>query len=680
MGQQDSEQPALIHAPEPAGGARLPAGAAQRDPVAQVLLESAVPHLDRFFDYAVAQDQDAAVVPGCRVKVRFSGRDMAGYVVNRTQQAATGARLQLIHKVVSSVPVVAPEVFTLAEQVAQRGAGSTADVLRAAVPPRVASVEKEFAQASLPQPSDMQIAGETDGTAGTAGPRRAVLALRNDQAQHSVLEALGEAVTRCVRQGGGAVIIVPDQREVTRTAEYLETLLSQQNPDQAQLLVRLSADMGPTPRFRAFLQVRFGLATVVVGTRAAVFAPVPNLRLMAVVDDDDPSHVEPRAPYHHVRDVALLRTVNTGCELMFVSVCRSLEVQRLVEKGWLTDEGLGAAQRRQLTPMVSATADSYQAQQDPGAHQARMPALAYRTARQALQDGPVLVQVGRSGFVPALVCQRCREFQRCPHCQGPLAAPADHQQSGALRCRWCGLHHRSHRCQECGHTQFRAAARGADRTAQELGRAFAGVPVVSSTADQPVDKIGASPALVVSTPGMEPVAEGGYRAALLLDGDAQLSRDGLDVPRQVLSRWFRAASLVSPERSGSAGPGAVIVTAENAELTGALVRWDPVGYAHDELARRRELGLPPATRMISLTGARAEAEELMAGVALPPGVRWIGPTPAGEEQSRWLVFFSYAHAGDVVAEVRRARRRSSAGTGSGRRLRVAVDDVRDLQF
>lgn len=673
--ERNPHQPALMDSPSIAAEPLLPAGSAQHLPVAQVLLESSVPHLDRSFDYAVPRDLTEKVVPGCRVKVRFSGRELAGYVLGRSEASTTAARLSSLHKVVSALPVLSPEIHELAEQVAARYAGITSDVVRAAVPPRVAGVEKEFAEFTPPQalasaeprPASVQ-------EPATPGPRRAVLALGKESKERSAIVAITEAVRRCLEQQRQVVIVVPDQRDVQRLGKVLEQEFG------TEQVARLSAEMGPTPRYRSFLRLRYGQAQIALGTRSAVFAPVPELGLMVVLDDDDSSHAEPRAPYHHAREVALLRTVQTGAELVFVSTARSLEVQRLVEKEWLVDDAPPAVVRRAQTPHVLATADSYHQERDPSAHGARMPHAAYRVAQQALEYGPVLIQVGRAGFVPSLVCERCRGPQHCPQCHGPLALPAHHAQSRSLRCRWCGLHHRQHRCAHCGHGTFRAAARGADRTAQELGRAFPHIPVISSTGDQPVDSVGAQPALVVSTPGVEPPAASGYSAALLLDGDAQLLRDGLDIPRQVLSRWIHAASLVRPRHRDPARSGTVVVTASHQELTGALVSWDPVGYARTELRRRAELALPPASRMVSLTGDPAEALPLMNSLALPEGLDWIGPTPAEQQRQRWLLFFSYAQAPEVVAELRRVRRRSSAGAGTGRGLRIAVDDIASLQF
>ena len=658
-------QPALLDSLAPPPAPQLPAGAAKELPVAEVLLESAVPHLDRPFDYVVPIDLADKIVPGCRVKLRFSGREMTGYVLRRKQEPSTTSRLSLITKLVTALPVLAQDILELSGQVAERGAGVTADVLRAAIPPRAARVEKDFAGLLAPDPTL---------DAENPRPRSAALALKSFGELSWTAQIL-DRVRLCLQGDGEAVIVVPDQRDVDSLLEVLVKDLG------SGVAVQLTAEMGPSARYRAFLQLRFGQARVAVGTRSAIFAPVPRLRLLMVFEDAEQTHSEPRAPYHHVREVALLRTVQTGAELVLLSTSRSLEVQRLVERGWLTEVAPGREERRAAAPRMIATADSYQQEREPAFRQARLPAAAYKAARDGLEHGPVLVQVARSGFIPAVLCERCRSRQQCPQCHGPLSLPAHHGQSRTLKCRWCGLHHRDHRCDECGSTTFRAGSRGADRTAQELGRAFPNIPVISSTSDHPIRTVGEDAALVVSTPGVEPVAEAGYAAALLLDGDTQLSREGLDVPRQVLSRWFRASSLVRPHQPQG---GTVVITADAEELTAALVRWDPVSYARRELYNRLELGLPPAQRMLSLTGDPAEADAFIAQVQLPQGRRWIGPSILEEGRHRYLLFFGYAEATAVITEIRRIRRTHSAAppgaVRSGRGLRIALDDILSLQF
>ena len=151
---------------------------------------------------------------------------------------------------------------------------------------------------------------------------------------------------------------------------------------------------------------------------------------------------------------------------------------------------------------------------DGAARSARLPSLAWQTVRDGLRSGPVLVQVPRRGYAPRLACERCREPARCRHCAGPLEAPDQRD----CDCAWCGRAETAWHCPACGGARLRAQIVGARRTAEELGRAFPAVPVRTSGRDHVLDSVPDQPALVVSTPGAEPVAEGGYAAALLLDG------------------------------------------------------------------------------------------------------------------------------------------------------------------
>jgi len=135
-------------------------------------------------------------------------------------------------------------------------------------------------------------------------------------------------------------------------------------------------------------------------------------------------------------------------------------------------------------------------------------------------------------------------------------------------------------------------------------------------------EVPAEPALVIATPGAEPVAAAGYAAALLLDGWALLGRPSLRAAEETLRRWLNAAALVRPA-------GSVVVLAE-APLPAvqALLRWDPAGFAERELAERAGLGFPPAARMAAITGSSAAIAELVASARLPARAEVLGPVPA----------------------------------------------------
>jgi primosomal protein N' (replication factor Y) len=171
---------------------------------------------------------------------------------------------------------------------------------------------------------------------------------------------------------------------------------------------------------------------------------------------------------------------------------------------------------------------------------------------------------------------------------------------------------------------MRSAVVGARRTAEEIGRAFPGVPVLTSGSGEVLATVGPDPALVISTPGAEPVAEQGYSAVLLLDAWASLDLPVLDAPLESLRRWAAAAALARAGRAvvlSGVPDGVVLPPIE------ALVRWDPGWLAERELAERRELGLPPAVRMAQLVGARRAVNEALAQLDLPEGAQLLGPMP-----------------------------------------------------
>jgi primosomal protein N' (replication factor Y) len=394
--------------------------------------------------------------------------------------------------------------------------------------------------------------------------------------------------------------------------------------------VALSAALGPAERYRRFLAAARGAARIVIGTRAAAFAPVAGLGLVAIWDDGDDLHSEPRAPYPHARQVLLARAEQEGCAAIVGGFGRTTEAQQLVETGWAIEVAAGRGELRRRMPRV-VTVGEHERARDPQAAAARLPSVAWRAAREALAGGaPVLIQVPRRGYLPAVACADCYTPARCAHCSGPLSLPAA---DGVPSCRWCGRPAAGHACPECGGRRLRAAVVGARRTAEELARAFPDTPVRTSGRDGVLDAVPREAALVVSTPGAEPPADGGYGAVLLLDTWAFLTRADLRGTEEALRRWFAAAALARP-----AAP--VVVVADGAlAAVQALLRFDPAWLAARELADRRELGFPPAVRIAALTGPPAAVAELLSLAELPAGAEVLGPVPAPDGQERTLMSF-----------------------------------------
>ncbi|SES81951.1 primosomal protein N' family DNA-binding protein [Nonomuraea wenchangensis] len=875
----DSDDALLpLDAVRPAASSKDTKGAvvpAPERPVARIAVDSPLPHLDRPFDYLVPAALHETAEPGVRVRVRFAGKLVDGFLLERVDESDHEGRLMPLERVVSPERVLTPEIAGLARAVADRYAGTLTDVLRLAIPPRHAKAEAETPKpdrstgaepsggtdvqdeeaGSVPDGEGAEGAGDAGGVRGgesawdayPMGPSF-LDALRHGRAPRAVWSALpgalgwarpmAEAVQATLDGGRGAVVVVPDGKDVALADAELARLLG---PGRH---VALTADLGPAERYRRWLKVLRGQVRAVVGTRAAMFAPVAELGLVAIWDDGDDLHAERLAPYPHAREVLGLRAHRTGAAMLIGGYARTAEATQLIAGRWARPIVAARTTIRGLAPRVRPAGEDAELAKDQAARQARLPSLAWRALRHGLDGGgPVLVQVPRRGYLPALACRHCRTPARCvlpptrtllapPGADaspvsgppsgfsggggevggpsrgrpgsmgggeapgghsvapsgiagggqeergfpggssrasldlpgdgqevrgfpggssrassdlvgggqevlhlagGPARSPADPARGGegerrfsgdpgrpasgdpgrqgypgsddqdrhgrpgagdqdrhgrpgfgdsgrqgrpgpgdpgravvgeggqgvsaalplelagapgaschgplALRgghaapyCRWCGRVDAAWRCPSCGSPHLRAVVTGARRTAEELGRAFPSVPVRTSGRDGVLATVPGARALVVATPGAEPVAEGGYAAAVLLDGWALLGRADLRAGEEAVRRWMNAAALLRP--------GAELVVLADAALPAvqALLRWDPVTHAERELADRAELGFPPAVRMATLTGPASAVRQMIDEAHLPADAQVLGPVPVDDEgQERAMI-------------------------------------------
>jgi len=631
----------------------------------------------------VPERLSAVAVPGCRVRVRFAGQLAGGYLLARAAASDHPGRLAYLERVVSPEPVLRPEIAALAREVADRYAGTLADVLRLAIPPRHAAAESapdgrrpDGGRPAGGNPDSGRTAGGSParGTGGARPPAPApgpwarypagpafLAALADGRAPRAVWTALpgpdwpaeiAQAAAATAASGRGTLIVVPDARDLDRADQALATGLGPGGH------ACLAAGLGPAERYRRWLAVSRGQVRVVAGTRAAMFAPVHDLGLVVIWDDGDDLHAEPRAPYPHAREVLALRAHRAGAAALIGGFARTAEATSLVSSGWAAALAAARPQVRASAPKISAAGADTELTRDSEARSARIPGLALRTARAGLARGPVLVQVPRRGYVTAVACENCRASARCAVCGGPLALATG---TGPAACRWCGRSDPGWRCPACGDPRVRAVVTGSRRTAEELGRAFPGTPVVVSGGASVVTSVAAAPALVVATPGAEPRADGGYAAAVLLDGWVLLGRPSLRAAEEALRRWLNAAALVQP---GPAGGEVIVVAEASLPVVQALIRWDPAAHAERELAERYTLRFPPAVRMAAVSGPERAVAALLAAADLPPDAEVLGPVtqdgaaaPAGNGAGR-------APADTVRMLVRMPRSGASALAGA----------------
>lgn len=632
---------------------------AKISPVARIVIDNPLPHLDREFDYAVPEKLSEIAQPGVRVRVRFAGKLTDGWLISRADESEHPGTLAAITNIIAPEISLIPEILDLAKSVCARQAGTLSDVLRSAIPNRHATAEAtEFPPA--PKVPDILPIAWADYVGGSALIKRTIAG----EAPRAIVTTgcddpavmLAQFAITVSANDGKVVVVVPDRAAIDRVVESLNI-----NDCPKSAIAILASDDGPAQRYRNWLSVLRGTASIVIGTRSAVFAPLNKLSAICVWDDWNETLSDPQAPYWHARDVAAMRSSQQNAALVFIGATMSVETCALMP--WLAHVAKSRDQLRSESPKVRSALDEAGSKINPAASGSRIPSAVMQGMKTALSKGPVLVLVSRLGYSPRIVCDTCRTSALCSSCNGPLMQTA---RSSAPACNLCGHVETLWNCKKCKGNSVRAAAVGSERTAEELGRAFPGIPVRSSTSDHILRTVDSRPAIVVATAGAAPLAQGGYAAAILLDGNAMLSRPELSATQETFAKWNECASLVRPD-------GEVIVVADSEHpAVQALIRHDPAGFAQRELEQRAQVSLPPAVRLAAITGNQADVDEAFDMLVLNPKTLVRGPVPGKENQVRMLISCERQHGLELAAQLK-AMTSARSAKHKGGSVNVRID-------
>lgn len=526
-------------------------------PVARVLADVPFSFPDLSYDYLVPDKLDEQARVGTRVRVPF-GRGRVTAVILERRATTDAARLRPIEKVLG-IPVLTEEIAALIEELARDHICSRHDVLRMAVPPRHARGEKSTL--SLPAPSFPEVcAGEEKPELAEVGER--ILACARADA------VAADAARGALRAGGRALIVVPTGADIARVTSELQARLP------GEPIARLAGEDSPETRYRHFISVLTGRARIVVGTRLAAYAPMEKLRVMIILDECNGALRDKHSPYLWADEVLRRRLTGerTLLRLSFPARMEAPTAPRAIDRtGW---------------PTVSV------AEQWSGAQVGVLPDAVFQLLRA---NETALISAPRPGYVPVLACESCAAKAVCPTCGLPMAVP---EPGTPAMCRACG--ERIWRC-PCGGQRLRALARGSDRLAQEIGRAFPGRSVeVVRTRGARTDAD-----IVIATPGAEP--ERIFSCGVILDAAAPLATLSLNAENEAIARWARVARQIDPAGhlvlAGGAPP----------ELADALARLGD-SYRTHLLAEREALGQPPFHRWFAVSGQRVSVDELLGQV------------------------------------------------------------------
>ena len=577
--------------------ARLDSQSADVDPYVKVWVDNSVSHLDGVYDYLVPERLSSEVRVGIRIGVPFAGRDVEALVIERSDRTDV-TNLKFISSVISSQVVATPTLIGLIGQISKRWICHPYDLVRSAIPVRVASVDKAFASKSHPCSTDSK---RTTSTTYLQLPP-------HEESLKKLAEFALKESTK-----GSVLVVVPEERELS---EMIELLYGK--------AIVLSSSLSRTERYANYLQAINNPNAIVIGTRNAIFATPLELRTLIIFRENSQSHFEPRHPGWNVRDIALIRGEKERLNLYFVGYSPSLAIAKLLEGGAIKLIGKKTRLKVQTyTPQNSEL----------------LPERIFTPIRSALKNGPVLFLVPKKGYASALMCQKCKNLATCP-CGGKLSRRS---QSAPPECVHCAKTFPTWICQWCSQDKLILLGRGAIRHGEEIGRAFPGYSIVNSDADRFVQEITEPKSLVIATSGMAPRFHGGYSAVVLLEGESFFSYADLRGQERSRESFFEAASKVK------AGGEILLSIDPSHPISAALSTWNPAHMYKRELIELDSIGLPPFSRAVTLDVGINEASSIAEGLKkalldlrIPESTKVLGPSVRSGDVARILLTSSLA--------------------------------------
>ena len=608
---------------------------------AQVVAKSNLIQLDREFDFLIPEQMQGQIKIGQQVTFPFgrAKKLQTGFVVGVSDQSEYAT--SELSEIQDSTPVLSPELLAFCRQVADRQCAALGEILATAIPDHMARTPIPESAHPLPP----EAIGGLVPVAPDLSKRSALLSTGRpiefagqsspDWAAVTMVEA-----SKRLSERKSVIVIAPEQSDLDnlRAVARITGL--------EQYLIEFSPNLKRSDRYKAFHACNNQEFCLVIGTRSAIYAPAKNLGLVVLYDDLDESLREQGSPFTHGRELALMHA-GKEVDLLFISPYRSVEIQRLVELGYLSDHDTVLP-----APRISFT--------EPGA---RLDETGFKLIRERLEHGAVLILLPRKGSSAALYCANCGERLRC-NCGGMIWEPGENR----AICRICNKP--NIKCEKCKAPGYRRGRTGSSRTVSELGKVFPQVAIAEATAEKRPSGLKTKRQIVVATPSSAPAVPGGYAGVLILDADIWLSRQSLNAEAFALRDWMGAVELCAPD-------GRVVLSGVDRELGQAFAMQQHRQLAKTQLAELRSLGLPPATRVATI---ETEPEHLEAVLEIAKSQR-AKVLRVDAETGSVLLSFGYQQGPELAKSLRAFALTVSArmqGAKKRRGVRIVMDDPNAL--
>jgi primosomal protein N' (replication factor Y) (superfamily II helicase) len=425
------------------------------------------------------------------------------------------------------------------------------------------------------------------------------------------------AAAHALERSRQVLVLVP---EINLTPQ-LEARFAERFPGRR--LVSLHSALTPAQRLKAWLSAHLGLADLVLGTRLAVFAPLPRLGLIVVDEEHDPSFKQQEGARYSARDLAVYRGHIEQVQVLLGSATPSLESwQRCIEGRYrklVMPQRIGGG----AMPTVRLIDMNAQPKLEGNVERPALAAPLLRAIEARIARGEQsLLLLNRRGYAPVLHCGACSWKSQCAHCS---AWRVFHKLDRTLRCHHCGFTERVPRaCPDCGNLDIAPVGRGTEKLEEQMAALLPGARVARIDADTTRLKgtLGAQLAAVHAGEvdvlvGTQMVAKGhDFRRITLVaavNPDAALFASDFRAAERLFSLLLQAAGRAGRD-ADVAGRSEMWLQTWHPQhpLYAALRRHDFDAFAAQQLAERRSAGLPPFAHLALL---RAEARTASAADA-----------------------------------------------------------------
>lgn len=529
------------------------------------------------FDYRIPHKMAASIQVGCRVWVRFGFRKMVGYIVGFSQ-VSKFKKVRPLISLIDAQPILSERMLKFSKEFAAYYCCSWAEAIETSLPEGIRKGRPIFLGNQKFDKAKNKFQAE----------------LIHDSFTEEYRDLIDEAISEHLQKKQGILFLVPEK-------EYLE--IREKGLEQRFKAKVICLDRGRSSKAQllAWQQIKNGEADIVLGTRSAVFSPLPHLGLIVIENEDNPAYKQEQGPFYHARQVAIMRAKEEGLKLVLTSRTPSLEAMTLTKN---SNFKLIRVEPKSALPQSQIVDLSLYRRKRDSINIFSLP-LTEALNRTLSEKGKAILFINRKGFSTILRCRRCGFSLKCPRCNVGLTY---HYEKKKLVCRYCNYRSAPvELCPQCNSDYIRYLGIGIEKIESELNRLFPQKRIQRLDSDKKTVS-GDFDILIATQIALKESFALSADLVAALEIDSALNRLDFRAAERtffLLVRLLRLAKKI------------FIIQTNNKEHYSiqAAAKADFKRFYRQESRLRRSLHFPPYSHFISV-GLRGPAEEKVKNTAL----------------------------------------------------------------